>query len=289
MTSSADQLKKELDALCLAFASKLAGKIRLIENNWAGIERGEWDANVFDELHRQVHSLAGAGATFGFSRLSDTARTLERLLLLMAQESGKPLGADQREQIAAGLGAMVQAALEPDQECCVGRPHAASVFQYPAVEQRLVFLADADISLARTLSRKISYFGYPVQIFCDLDTFKAALAQQRPAAIIMDAAFPGEALGGANTLAEALNLGETPVPVLFVSSRSDLPARLQAVRAGCGAYFTKPVDVGRVIDKLDALTTRRPPEAYRVLVVDDSVSLSEFHARILKGAGMETE
>ncbi|MDD5329700.1 MAG: diguanylate cyclase [Sulfuricella sp.] len=294
MTNSADQLKKDLDALCLVFAGKLAGKISRIENSWAGIEQGKWDTEVFHDLHRQVHSLAGAGATFGFSRLSDTARTLERLLLQVADESGMPLSAEQREQVAASLGAMVQAALEPDQERGVGAspslPATLSPDPMDTGGPRLVFLVDGDISPAHGLSQKISYFGYQVQVFSGLEALKAGLAQACPAAIIMDhAAFPGDDTGCADAVAEVRRLCAIPVPVLFVSSRSDLPARLEAVRAGCSAYFTKPVDVGRVIDKLDALTTRRPPEAYRVLVVDDSISLGAFHAHILECAGMETQ
>jgi CheY-like chemotaxis protein len=44
-----------------------------------------------------------------------------------------------------------------------------------------------------------------------------------------------------------------PVPVIFVSARIDLDTRLQAVRAGGHGYFTKPVDVARLAEKLEIL------------------------------------
>ena len=43
----------------------------------------------------------------------------------------------------------------------------------------------------------------------------------------------------------AIRVGETvgsDVPVVIVSNRSDVDARLDAVRAGCSGYFVKPVD-----------------------------------------------
>lgn len=290
MASPAERLKKELEALAQAFASRLPEKIRLIEHNWAAIERDEWDAEAFQELHRLVHGLAGSGATFGFARLSQTARVLERSLLA-AKDQGTPLSAAQREKMASELRTVIQAAVEPD----TGHGYSVTSDYSPAIPagwaggERLVFLVEDDVQLARDLSLQISYFGYTVRIFHDLAGFRQALESARPAAIIMDIVFPEDDLGGANTIAEVQRLGETPVPVLFVSSRCDLLARLQAVRAGCSAYFTKPVDVGLLIDKLDALTTRLQPEAYRVLVVDDSESLATFHARILEQAGMVAE
>ncbi len=40
----------------------------------------------------------------------------------------------------------------------------------------------------------------------------------------------------------------TSLPVLFVSVRGDLEARLAAVRCGAAAYLTKPVDVGALVN-----------------------------------------
>ena len=44
-------------------------------------------------------------------------------------------------------------------------------------------------------------------------------------------------------------------PVIFVSQREDLKARLASVRAGAAAYYTKPLDLSGVIETLDRLTT----------------------------------
>ncbi len=77
------------------------------------------------------------------------------------------------------------------------------------------------------------------------------------------------------------------LPVVFMSTRDDIEARLQAVRAGGLAYFTKPFDVGLLIDQLDTLTSSEPPDHYRVLVVDDEAPMTSFYRAVLEAAGME--
>jgi diguanylate cyclase (GGDEF)-like protein len=74
--------------------------------------------------------------------------------------------------------------------------------------------------------------------------------------------------------------------VVYLSALDDLTARLEAVRTGGLAYFTKPVIIGDLVDKLDEMTSTIPPEPYRVLIVDDSISLAKYHAAVLEHAGM---
>ena len=98
-------------------------------------------------------------------------------------------------------------------------------------------------------------------------------------------------VGGDQKLDTVLALrqsNEEPPPVIFVSSRNDLQARLHSVRAGGKAYFSKPVIIGKLIDVLDNLLKEDEPIPYRVLVVDDVVIQAQMTARHLKAAGMET-
>jgi diguanylate cyclase (GGDEF)-like protein len=77
------------------------------------------------------------------------------------------------------------------------------------------------------------------------------------------------------------------VPLVFVSNRSDIEARLDAVRSGCNSYFVKPVNYSDVLETLDRLT-RSEPEPYRILIVDDEPDTAEFHSTNLEMAGLET-
>src|SRR5262249_51868932 len=77
------------------------------------------------------------------------------------------------------------------------------------------------------------------------------------------------------------------VKIAFFSSRTDLAARLEAVRAGGDAFFSKPVDVGTLVERLDLLTGRGPSEPYRILILDDDRDLARLYAEVLTAAGMQ--
>jgi len=111
--------------------------------------------------------------------------------------------------------------------------------------------------------------------------------RRRPAAVILDLSAPvGENAGG--DAAAAVREAFSPdVPVVFVSNRSDVPARLEAVRAGCSGYFVKPVDFSGIVSTLDRIT-RIEPEPYRILIVDDEREAAAFHSASLEAAGMVT-
>ncbi|MCU0234354.1 MAG: diguanylate cyclase [Thermoanaerobaculales bacterium] len=136
----------------------------------------------------------------------------------------------------------------------------------PHFEPRnLIVVVETAEPFARELQLRLSHFGFELQMF-----ERAAGAQGAPAA-----AAAVRAACGAD------------VPVVFVSSRADIEARLEAVRAGCNGYFVKPVNFSEVVTTLDRLT-RSEPEPYRILIVDDEAEAAAYHAASLEAAGLQT-
>lgn len=72
-----------------------------------------------------------------------------------------------------------------------------------------------------------------------------------------------------------------------MTAHGEFRSRLDAVRAGSVAFFSKPVNIGSLIDKLDSLTTRSISAPYHVLIVDDSEPLTTYYSTILEQVGME--
>jgi diguanylate cyclase (GGDEF)-like protein len=154
-------------------------------------------------------------------------------------------------------------------------------------ESRLVFLIERDATLAQDLAAQIRHFGYVVQTFGNLALLKQS-ANSQPSAVIVDIVFPAGSPAGVEAIQEIRHVCQIQAPVLFISGRGDLTARLEAVRAGADAYFTKPISVSELIDTLDALTARTMPEPYRILVVEEDTASARQHALILEKAGMMT-
>jgi diguanylate cyclase (GGDEF)-like protein len=152
---------------------------------------------------------------------------------------------------------------------------------------KLIYLVDDDPMQVKMLASQIGYFGYAVQTFTTIAEMKNALLQTLPAAILMDIIFPEGEMAGVDAISELYRSIPMLPPVFFVSGNHEINARIQAVRAGGDAYFTKPVNISSVIDTLDRIVLGEDVEPYRVLIVDDSILQAKTNAMILRKAGME--
>ncbi|MFE1744095.1 diguanylate cyclase [Coleofasciculus sp. H7-2] len=237
-----------------------------------------------ETLHHLMHRLAGSSGTFGLLGLGNAARTLE-LVFKAILDSGKLPTAEEQAQICMLVGGLKQAMTVEDTFVLdLNLPPPQS--QEPWLENRLIFLVEDDPHLSQDLALQISCFGYQVRTFDQIAELEEAIAQTPPAAAIVDVVFPEDSLAGPKTITAIQQHREQPLPVLFISARNDLMARLQAVRAGGKAYFPKPINIGELIDALDLLTVPQIPEPYRILIVDDDAPLAFFYGWTLEQAGM---
>jgi len=242
-------------------------------------------------LHRLVHSLTGSGATFGLSALSDTARQLELTIKGVVQGNKIDLTVDVFRKITAQWAEVKSAAARPDS---LPAENSAIAQAYTGTgaplkkENGYILLVEDDVEQARNLQIQLGHFGYNVKVLHEPSRLRAVLAESAPIAMIMDIVFPDNDMSGPQSVAALPTELRKDIPVIFISSRSDIAARLAAVRAGAAAYFAKPFDTGILIDRLDRLTADTQAEAFKILIVEDSPSLSSFYAMTLQSAGMET-
>ena len=296
-------IEAQLNQLQQGYLHRLPKKLDEIVACWQQLS-SHWYPETLNTLHRLVHTLAGSSATFGLMSLSETALKLEQSLQLYSTQSTPILPAD-RQPIIALLIRLQQQIVEVDNAIAASKPQWGGNGLIESVTpensrlqpiQRQVFLVEDDPDVLRELALQISYFGYDVRTFGRLEQLKTAIAKNPPAAIIMDIVFPKGDLAG--TVIAELNQWRNSyqscysiksIPVIFMSIRDDLLARLQAVRAGGEAYFTKPININQLIDKLDRLTQKTQPAPYRILIVEDDRELAEFHALTLQQSGMVTQ
>jgi len=69
----------ELQALFARYAEQLPANIAELERLWATVRAG--DQAALKPLHRALHSIAGSGATFGYSQLGSSAKVMEEALM----------------------------------------------------------------------------------------------------------------------------------------------------------------------------------------------------------------
>ena len=284
MTRPGDTVQEKLKELRKVFSAQLPEKIRQIEEALNGLNRDGWDSKNAEHAAQLLHTLAGTAGTFGFSAIRIAARSTEAMLRTSIRDNGVPAGS-----VLAEINEHVVALKD---SCGAAVETAASLQVIPQApfpvgsDNDTVFVVDNDPMFVDSLALQLRCYGYKVDAYSTFDDLIDALRATTPLLIIMCLSFLDDQLAGSKAVADLLRSRTSPIPVIFLSDRIDFNSRLEAVRSGGYAYFVKPVEVGRLVDCLDVLTTRIPRAPFRILIVDDEPLLADYHATVLQQAGM---
>ncbi len=286
-----------MDDLEAEFAAELA-KLRgayldHLPDELAGIAAGasslsgrESERPLLDELHHRLHKLAGSGGTFGLDDLSREARVLEKQA--RAWLAGPIEGIDPGALVAFVRGAQALAATLRQGENRPAPPPKSEP-RAPLGRRIDIWLVEDDALLGRELVHLLDQFGYQTRLFTRLDAAEQAAANERPDILIMDVLFPEEGLNATEALASRPAFRALGCPILFISAQGDFHSRVRAARLGAEGFLTKPLDVPRLVDRLERMFEERQATPYRVLIVDDDITLAEHFRLVLRNAGMEVK
>ena len=79
-TLTEGEISSKLEQLQELYRERLPGKLREVDLLWSQILCGGENRETVRKLHRLLHNITGAGATFGFKGLSQVAGALEKVL-----------------------------------------------------------------------------------------------------------------------------------------------------------------------------------------------------------------
>ncbi len=244
----------------------------------------------YDALALKLHSLAGSAATFGFSELGFRATDLEIGLNTFIKAAKHDANAF--APLATSMGVFLRWAASKARE----KPAAPAPSPRPALLQpvdessrRLIYLVHDNALVAKDIAGQLQYFGYEVEIIAELSRLQEYIDARNPAAVVMDLGFPAGILAGATEVARIKQVNAHRFAVIFISTRSNFEARLATVRAGADGYFSKPLDMVTLIDRLDALTVHEEKQPCRIMIIDDDQQTAKHYAAVLRGAGMEVK
>ena len=146
-----------------------------------------------------------------------------------------------------------------------------------------------DIDTIESLKRELGHFGFRVFAIGHPAALPQACNDHQPEAIVLDAEFGETWDAGLDIVKYLRDKGALHAPVIALSPRRDMRARLAAIRSGADAYILKPVNASTVIDTLERLRQPNNQEPYRIMIVDDDVSVARYVEAVLRGAAMITE
>ena len=275
----------KLAVLQAEFHQELPANIAEIRQQWMQLCQSEISHENIVSLHMIVHGLTGASGTFGAVSVSTISAEIEELLRGQISESSG-IGAVLQKKIESLLDQLVQAS-ESWQPTAIPFIPPVHSNDLPGQGGEMVYLVEDDELVARDISASLEQADYRVQHFTGLEDFTVACAEKHPDVILMDMLFDGGDLDGAAVIKD-LRVQQLDCPVVFISNSSHLEARLAATRAGATRYFTKPLDMEKLVQTLDGLFNRQA-DPYRILLIDDDEVLLEYYATVLREAGMLVE
>ena len=140
----------------------------------------------------------------------------------------------------------------------------------------LVIEDDADIS--GVLRRSLDKEGYDVRIAADGETALDEAGDFEPDAVVLDLGLPK--LDGVE-VCRRLRL-EGDMPILILTARDALDARVEGLDSGADDYLVKPFEREELLARMRALLRRRPPRGSAFLVVGD-LRLNPYSHEVLRG------
>ncbi|MBA4288268.1 MAG: diguanylate cyclase [Pseudomonas sp.] len=282
------EFQQHLQQLSSAFALRLQEEMPLLKLNAERLlhcSEPHEQLQYLQALRDQLHKLAGAAGTFGFSSLGQRARELE-------QEADKWLDTLQKEQQSLQDFSLSLQQLASQQ-------FQAPVIEEPAVKRtrparsnpssRRIYILEDQPAIGESMRLTLNNFGYQAEHFMRIADLEQALDRQLPGALIVDVNLPDEALTGLQYAAQLQQRLDEPLPLLVITTQDDFATHLEAVRVGALGFFTKPVDITQLENRLERCFAQQQGEPYRVMIIDDDRELASRFSLILRDANMLVE
>jgi diguanylate cyclase (GGDEF)-like protein len=260
----------------------LTSKLRPIEENWDRLLHVKWNRDGFIEFVQAVQDAVKILHNIeGYKELAELLTRLEKQINGCLSAGRLPREAE-REELQALLRS-IRLCSPPLETVAESRTGRSARF---AGGGEILALAVENFP---ELALELQSAGFRVRHLNTLTEMRTALSQGTPLAVIVDLdCQEGALFAGINMIAKDSERLDLKAPIFFLSERSDLMARLEAVSAGGEGYFTKPVDMPFFLEALNE-RLRRDWVQGRVLIVDDNPKEVREMALALEARGLVTE
>ena len=276
------EIALKLQALRADYAARLPAEIQVLRHLVEQVSDPAIRMDALNQLRQRLHKLAGSAGSFGFPELGKQAKKLE----LQTQVW---LDSQQLDMGLIRVFAVAVAALE-------GLVQGDSARKIPVVSKlaplktdSLIYVLEDDQDIADEVCMTLRHFGHQVEHFSTIAAAEVEILRRPPDFMICDIMFTEEGRETPEAIAALQQQLSVPVPVIFVSTRTDFDAYHAAVRAGAVGYFVKPLDIIRLVDCFEYYLDRNRSAPYRVLIIDDDLELAEHYKLVLSSADIRAE
>jgi DNA-binding response OmpR family regulator len=129
-----------------------------------------------------------------------------------------------------------------------------------AVRRGRVLVVDDDPQICAICVEVLGNMGFDAVSATDVQAARRSVREQRPDLLLLDVMLPD---GDGFTFFEELKAerASSPLPVVFISARSETSAKVRALKLGGDDYLTKPFDALELGARVESVLRRRSAEA----------------------------
>jgi len=117
----------------------------------------------------------------------------------------------------------------------------------------VIAIVDDDPSAREGLSSLIRSAGLQVETFASAQEFLARPGVEAPSCLVLDLQLPG--LSGLDLQKRMAEVG-MEIPIVFLTGHGDIPASVQAMKAGAVEFLTKPFDEEELLQAIQEAVER---------------------------------
>ena len=123
----------------------------------------------------------------------------------------------------------------------------------PRESDAVIAIVDDDPSVREGLSSLIRSAGLQAETFASAQEFLARPGAEAPSCLVLDLQLPG--LSGLDLQKRMAEVG-MEIPIVFLTGHGNIPASVQAMKAGAVEFLTKPFDEQDLLDAIQEAVER---------------------------------
>lgn len=279
-------LNEKIEIIRSEFVQSLPIRVGKIQNYTTEL-LNEWDHNTAAKLISELHNLRGVSGGHGFMIIQQLSESLEKII-------------DKANENDAGLNEHEKLNVQNTITTLVNRAnHIYDTFEMktssttdqsspmPHGKAPLILIVDDDKHFCDMVGVQLEHLGYRTRSIYALEQLEESISTYRPNAIFMDIIFNDNRDAGTQIIASIRDKEELNCPIIYMSARDDIQARLNAVRSGGVAFLCKTFNLGDLKNILDLVVPLQRNQTYKVLIIDDDKISSEYCSTILEHAGIQ--
>jgi diguanylate cyclase (GGDEF)-like protein len=266
---------------------ELSQKSQALTADWRRYQAAPSFEN-FVELAVSINSFTEFLIDKGFTALHHASHELEQVaLVLFNEEVLHPIpqaAADDLNERILGLARMIENYMSASENLSERRAESQPSLVQDTHQTRCIYLIGHDSGAWKDLLTQLGYFGKTVKFLAWNDPLPANIGSDPLLLLDIGRLAEGDWQARIKALRQQFAVGQ----LICLAAHSDFDQLQQALRSGCDWCLPDGTPIHAIVAQILELDDRQDQEAFRVLIVEDSMTASVFIQRTLQESQIST-